>query len=72
MGNKPTLKDKVKELMGQIDLSTVTVSPSLFSDDYDKYDCNECKNFEDTAGDLYDSDVCLDCWRNAIDSYQPE
>jgi len=63
-----SLKEKFKEFLGQIDLSTVTVCPIFLSNDVERHDCDQCKGSEQHLGDLYDESVCLDCWR-AIDDF---
>lgn len=60
---------RTKELLRAIpDISELTMSPSIFSDDTEKHDCDECPAFANNAGDLFDPDVCQDCWERAIDS----
>lgn len=68
--NVDDLKERVKELIEQMpDISEITICPSLFSNDYEKHDCNICECSLDELGDVFDADVCIDCWKRAIDSY---
>jgi len=60
---------RVKELLFAIsDLSVITMSPAIFSDNIEKHDCDACNSSKGNAGDLYDEGVCLDCWERAIKS----
>ena len=62
-----SLKDKTVEFLNSLDsLDSLTMNPSIFSGDTDGHDCNECPAFDKNAGDLYDEDVCRDCWKQAI------
>jgi len=64
-----TMKERTKELISSLEtLDGLTMSPAIFSDDTDSHDCDTCPAFEYNAGDLYDEDVCRDCWNNAIDN----
>jgi hypothetical protein len=49
------------------DLSTLTMNPSIFSDDLENHDCDTCPASSRNAGDLYDSNACRRCWEDAID-----
>ncbi len=49
-----TLKERTKELLRAVPITEIVMSPSIFS--------------EERAGDLFDGDVCRDCWERAIDS----
>lgn len=52
-----TFLEKVFRLIDAIpDISTIPVSPSVFSDDTEKYDCDECE-------DKFD---CKSCWKEAV------
>ena len=60
---------KVYELLYAIPcLSELTMCPSIFSDDIEKHDCDTCKSSNVNSGDLYDEEVCLDCWKRAVKS----
>jgi hypothetical protein len=58
--------EKVLDLLTAIpDLSELTLSPYIF-DNSEYYDCDICPAHKDNSGDLYDKDVCIDCWKTAI------
>lgn len=50
------------------DLSTLTMNPSIFSDDLNNHDCDKCPASPGNASDLYDEEVCRRCWTEAIES----
>ena len=62
------MKKKIIELLDAIpDLSELTMCPSIFSDDIEKHDCDNCAFSLLNAGDTYDEDVCRSCWIAAIE-----
>jgi len=62
-----SIKNKTLELLGSIPgLTVLTMNPSIFSGDTDKHDCDTCPAYDNNAGDLYDEEVCRDCWKQAI------
>lgn len=64
-----THRERTKMLLNAVeDISTLTVNPSIFSDDLEGHDCDVCPSSLENASDLYDPDVCRRCWENAIDN----
>jgi hypothetical protein len=62
-----TLLERTQMLLDAVDdLSTLTMNPSIFSDDLEKHDCDSCPASSRNAGDLYDEGVCRRCWSDAI------
>ncbi len=62
------MKKRIIQLLDAIpDLSELTMNPSIFSDDIDKHDCDNCESSILNAGDTYDEDVCRSCWIIAIE-----
>lgn len=62
-----SIKNKTIELLDSIpDLTILTMNPSIFSGNIDNHDCDTCPAYDKNAGDLYDGDVCRDCWKQAI------
>jgi len=58
--------DKVMTLLYAVpDISELTMTPGIF-DNSEEYDCDTCPACEDMSGDLYDPNVCLDCWKGSI------
>ena len=58
--------DKVMDLLRAVpDISELTMNPGIF-DHSREYDCDTCPASRDYAGDLYDPDVCYDCWKTSI------
>jgi hypothetical protein len=63
-----TLKERTKDLLLAVpDITELTMCPSIFSDDIDRHNCDQCPSSPEKMGDCFDSGVCLDCWQRAID-----
>ena len=61
--------DKVLFLLDAIpNIEKLTYNPSIFSEDVISHDCDSCERRESYLDELYDPDVCKDCWIQAIES----
>lgn len=45
------------------------INPSVFSDNIEKHDCDNCPASKRNQGDTYDRNVCIECWTDAISNY---
>ena len=62
-----SLEQRVLDLLYAVDdVSQITMCPSIFSDDTEAHDCDECSAGEIKQGDTFDAGVCIDCWKRAI------
>jgi hypothetical protein len=69
MSREIKFKKRVIDLIYAIqEIETLTMCPSVFSDDTDKHDCDNCQSSLSNQSDCYDPKVCRDCWIEAIDN----
>lgn len=70
MSNINDLKNRVISLITHIpDISLVEICPSVFSDNIETHDCDNCPMSKTNMGDTFDSAVCLKCWEDAVNDF---